>query len=375
MCNFALRILVCKSFAMGITRKRYHIDALNKSNFGVTHYDACSKPHSDAEKTAGRLGFETECLYGSRLTKLGKPLWKKVLLHAYNLCWQAYVLLQSRKLERIKNADIFVQYGFSTEAMFRVVKNLNRDGNRIIMLMHDLGILQVGAKKNHEEEQLLQNVDTVIVHSQPMADKLRGLGFKGKTVILEFFDYLNDYEADCASTDMTGNIDVVFAGNLGKSTFLSKLNELTPHEGLRFFLYGKDTGNLITNDNIQYKGFFSNDDIAGIEGTWGLVWDGDSLDGCTGRMGEYLRYNAPFKLSLYLAKGLPVIVWSESAMAKYVEEYKLGITVRSLNDIYDAVRSLSAGQLNDIKEGVAEYSRKVKHGKQLEQALQKALTD
>ena len=132
---------------------------------------------------------------------------------------------------------------------------------------------------------------------------------------------------------------------------------------------------MITNDNIQYKGFFSNDDIAGIEGTWGLVWDGDSIDGCTGRMGEYLRYNAPFKLSLYLAKGLPVIVWSESAMAKYVEEYKLGITVRSLNDIYDAVRSLSAEQLNDIKEGVAEYSRKVKHGKQLEQALQKALTD
>ena len=88
-------------------RTRYHIDALNKSTFGVTFYDACSKPHTDAEKTANALGFESIYLYGSRLSKLGKPIWKKVLLHIYNLSYQAYVLWQARKLNSIKDADIF----------------------------------------------------------------------------------------------------------------------------------------------------------------------------------------------------------------------------------------------------------------------------
>ena len=57
-----------------------------------------------------------------------------------------------------------------------------------------------------------------------------------------------------------------------------------------------------------------------MEGNWGLVWDGNSIDTCSGNFGEYLRLNAPFKFSLYLAAKRPVVVWRESAMAEYVRK-------------------------------------------------------
>lgn len=367
-------------------KKKYYIDALNKSTYGVKYYDACSKPHSDAEEIAYRLGFEPKYLYGCRLSKLGKPIWKKVLLHAYNLCWQAYVLWQAHKLNSIKDSYIFLQYGFSTEAMFSVIKKLKRNGNRIILLIHDFDTFRVASEGSstsktyrdkiiRNEKKLIESVDVAIVHSKPMEERLRNIGYKKDIVILEFFDYLNDYKHEESATDIQNNIDIVFAGNLDKSEFVRMLHNMAPVPGTRYFLYGKYSGELTTNDNVIYKGVFQNDDIEGIEGTWGLVWDGDSTDTCAGNFGEYLKINAPFKLSLYLAKGLPVIVWKESAMAYYVEKYQLGITVNSLNDIAPTIRALSDNQLKAIKENIALYSQKVKEGAQLREALIQALRE
>ena len=49
---------------------------------------------------------------------------------------------------------------------------------------------------------------------------------------------------------------------------------------------------------------------------WGLVWDGAKLDsGDTGL--DYERFNQPHKISLYLACGLPLIVWSEGYAARW----------------------------------------------------------
>ena len=270
--------------------------------------------------------------------------------------------------------------------MFSVIKKLKRNGNRIILLIHDFDTFRVASEGSstsktyrdkiiRNEKKLLESVDVAIVHSKPMEERLRNIGYKKDIVILEFFDYLNDYKQEESATDIQNNIDIVFAGNLDKSEFVRKLHNMAPVPGTRYFLYGKYSGELTTNDNVIYKGVFQNDDIEGLEGTWGLVWDGDSTDTCAGNFGEYLKINAPFKLSLYLAKGLPVIVWKESAMAYYVERYQLGITVNSLNDIAPTIRALSDNQLKAIKENIALYSQKVKEGAQLREALIQALRE
>lgn len=352
---------------------KYYIDARNKSTLGVTYYDACSKPHADAERIALRLGFEPRYLLGSRLSKLGKPIWKKVFLHAYNL-WHAWdVKRQAKALRGIHDSDIFVQYGFTTEAMFDVVKMLKKGGNRIILLIHDLETFRFEGC-NQAELELLQNVDTLIVHSLPMRNRVLELGFKGKVAILQFFDYLIDDNVNVNDNVVDGEeINIVFAGNLSKSEFVKKLHTLPTFPNLHFHLYGLHDGTLTTNDHILYKGVFENNNISDIEGNWGLVWDGDSVDTCAGVTGEYLRINAPFKFSLYLAKGLPVIVWEESAMAHYVEEYGVGIKVKSLNEIHDAIASLSEDELRKIRSNVATWSESVRKGEMLENALLIAL--
>lgn len=60
---------------------------------------------------------------------------------------------------------------------------------------------------------------------------------------------------------------------------------------------------------VDHKGYTRSDDlIATAEGEYGLVWYGSSLEGGVGPEGEYLQYNAPHKLSLYIRCGLPVII-------------------------------------------------------------------
>lgn len=92
----------------------------------------------------------------------------------------------------------------------------------------------------------------------------------------------------------------------------------------------------------------------------GLVWDGESVDSCTGQYGEYLKINSPFKFSLYLAANRPVVVWSKSALASYVKEYKLGICVDSLKDIEKTIKSLTIDELVNIQSSVYEYSKESK---------------
>ena len=86
------------------------------------------------------------------------------------------------------------------------------------------------------------------------------------------------------------------------------------------------------------------DFIAGAEGAWGLVWDGDSLDGCTGDWGGYLRVNTPHKSAFYLRAGLPLIVWSRSAIAPIVRERGLGLCVESLRDLPQALAAVTPEQ-------------------------------
>ena len=70
---------------------------------------------------------------------------------------------------------------------------------------------------------------------------------------------------------------------------------------------------------------------------------------CTGVYGEYLRINNPHKTSLYLASEIPVIIWKEAALAKFIVDNKCGIAVDSLEDIKQALQDLSEEEYNEMK--------------------------
>ena len=105
---------------------------------------------------------------------------------------------------------------------------------------------------------------------------------------------------------------------------------------------------------------------------FGLVWDGDSLDGCRGQSGQYLRYNNPHKLSLYLSSGLPVVIWTGAAEAGFVREHGVGLCVDSLNDLEEIFRNMTKEEYDALCDNVQRLSGKLRKGEYAEAAIKAA---
>ena len=127
---------------------------------------------------------------------------------------------------------------------------------------------------------------------------------------------------------------------------------------------------ILDSQSIHYKGAFPAAEIPSklTEG-FGLVWDGESINGCTGHTGEYLKYNNPHKLSLYLVSGLPVVIWSKAAEAQFVIDNNVGIAVDTIEDFSAEFDSLSQEKYYEMVENAKKISDKLRHGKYLENVI------
>lgn len=126
-------------------------------------------------------------------------------------------------------------------------------------------------------------------------------------------------------------------------------------------------------ENIHYHGSFLADEIPyHLKGGFGLVWDGDSAETCNGAWGEYLRYNNPHKTSLYLACGIPVIIWENAVLAGFVIDHNVGITVKSLTEIDDTISKLTDEEYRQMKESAVYLSKSIRRGHYIKSALIKA---
>ena len=125
-------------------------------------------------------------------------------------------------------------------------------------------------------------------------------------------------------------------------------------------------------DNFHYFGSFTPDDLPyNLTGSFGLVWDGPSSETCAGVYGKYLTINNPHKTSLYLASGIPVAIWKNAALARYVEENGCGITVNSLSELNSVISSLTDEEYNEMKEKAKKTGEKLRLGWYTKQAINK----
>ena len=201
-----------------------------------------------------------------------------------------------------------------------------------------------------------------------MKERLLKDGLKSKMVVLKVFDYLLNEKQVIHKQVNT----IVFAGGLTKSIFLKELSFL-PFKNIRFNVYGKGLMNGVNAKNMAYKGTFLPDDITGIEGEWGLLWEGTSIESCQGLFGEYLKLIAPHKLSLYIACGLKIIVWENSAMAPFILQNKIGVTIDRLENLEKVINNISPKKMEEMDEGVKEIACEIRKGKFLKEALSKAI--
>lgn len=243
-------------------------------------------------------------------------------------------------------------------------------GNRVIVLIHDLNELRGG---HLEAPYVLEGADLFIAHTSRMAQWLRER-FPGKPVVeLGVFDFLSSSDPvamPARRMDASAPVKIVFAGNLRKAFFLKHIR---PMAGVEFHVYGNRVPEIESwSESVVYEGSLTPDELQLRlpDYDYGLVWDGDSLECCTGEMGNYLRYNSPFKTSSYLAAGLPVIYWNEMGIAPFMRENGLGIGVDSLADL---PAELAKADREAILRNVEKIRPRIAGGAQLTSALERSI--
>ena len=233
--------------------------------------------------------------------------------------------------------------------------------------MHDISSIQGCGGNINNEIETLNLFDCVIVHNKSMDDFLLSHGLTTKTVSLGIFDYLHDINRSINKERYNGSICI--AGNLDKGKYIKELGKINK---CKFNLYGPcNTLNFEDIGNIKYHGILnSNEIVYKLSGDYGLIWDGDSINSCEGIYGNYLLYNNPHKLSLYIASGKPVITWSKAAIAPFILKENIGIVVNSLEELnkIDLIKDYDL-----YKHNVLEIKKKIGTGYYLTQALNASL--
>lgn len=320
---------------------------------------AGSKATKDIAEIAQSLGYQglNVRMRTTSTSKLAKIQRQAGYLKDWKYC--------EREIE--KDSVILLQHPFHYPQMTRehVLWKLKEEKHvRFICLVHDVEQLR-GFRYNDYYKQefnfMLRIADVLIVHNTHMKDFFLGCGIaEEKLVDLEIFDYLQSGEAAARpvferSLTVAGNLDTT------KCRYIGELGEL---DGVCVKLYGPNFDHkLRSRENIQYYGSFPADEIPSkLTGGFGLVWDGESIRGCKGQSGQYLKYNNPHKLSLYLSSGLPVVIWKGAAEADFVQKHNAGVCVDSLTDLTELFAALDEKQYQDYAEAVGEMAMKLRSG-------------
>lgn len=283
----------------------------------------------------------------------------------------------SKKLER--GDTLLIQYPldmYPKVAMtaMKYLYEIKKKGAKIGIIIHDIDSLRMENEDerkwyNQAEHKFFSAADWIIAHNPVMEDYLRKEGFQMPIYSLEIFDYLEKGKIEDMEDNCQENI-VTIAGNLSKEKagYIYKI----PENAVRYNLYGPNLEERELGKNIEYKGSFQPDVLPKVlNGKFGLVWDGDSIDKCAGQYGEYIRYNNPHKTSLYLACGIPVVVWNKAAIADFIEKKRIGITVGSLNEMSDIIENMSDGQYKELKKNAVIMGDRLREGQMLSRVLEK----
>ncbi|RKM60414.1 beta-1,6-galactofuranosyltransferase [Butyrivibrio sp. CB08] len=337
--------------------------------------DAGSKAPMDMRSILGAMGYETIGVHMDCCRYVDAGATEKNWMEKRSgKEWQSFI-------DNITpGAILALQHPFRVENRFRdeALVELKKKGVKIISIVHDVEMIRgLNFSDYYEKEMnfMMDIADAVIVQNDSMKAFFQNRWPSFRPIIsLHVFDYLSDSNNERLSEFGTA---VKFAGSLEyrKSPFLYKLGELN---GVSIQLYGPDFEIERYEmekcpDGIEYCGAFTPEELPGkLNSGYGLIWDGERLDTCSEGTGKYLSYNSPHKLSLYLASGLPVIVWEGAATAEFVKRNNVGLTINSLFELEGKLNSVSPEQYESYARSAQVIGQKLKEGYYTKTAIMEA---
>ena len=332
--------------------------------------NAGNKARNDVEEIVKREGYQPLLLTVDDWYQMGTL---KAQQHKAKALAQAFSQLKS-------GDQLLIQFPMLHHSFFttRLVRKIQRREVKVYFIIHDLEALRYAnldtvplkhkIRVHLQESSLLKIADGVIAHNPIMKSVLVEKGIpEHKLVSLEIFDYLipNYQEKDGLSKDQP----IIVAGNLAQEK-AGYLYQLPARPAYNLYGVGFDESRALENE--VYFGSFLPDELpATLEGGFGLVWDGDSAETCSGVFGEYLRYNNSHKASLYLASGFPLVVWKQSALSHFVLEKNCGVAVESLHDLKNTIENLSDADYQELVANAKNIGKKIRDGFYLTSALKK----
>lgn len=325
--------------------------------------DGLTKPKADINKLLEKQGFSImrQNIYNNRMQKL----------------FSAFRDV-GKIMNQLEKDDVFiVNYPTDMGGVFDhlLLDKLKEKNVRAIAIVHDIDALRfkVPVYKNLKHEiKILNKYSCVIVPNAVMKAKLLKKGLNTKTVVLGLFDYLTN--RNVLKKKIKYSNMVSFTGNLNKANFV---NDLHNDSQVSYALYGpiEDTSNVPSE---LYEGSFDSEIlIEKVTNGFGLIWDGKSsvaIDTSVISSGSYLLYNNPYKLSFYIAAGIPVVIWKRAAEGTFVRENGIGILVDSLSEVGKLIDGISEAEYIEMKNNVRKIQKRVITGWYINTAVKNALS-
>lgn len=253
------------------------------------------------------------------------------------------------------------------------IRLLKIKGCKFFCIIHDLESLRSGGNQVEFKKEIdaLLAYDAVISHNPCMSKWLIENGYTKHFEEIVLFDYLveDNRQAKSLPEFDKKNMAIAFAGNLNKTNFISGLSNA--NFSFKINLYGplKNIPDS-KNEKIKWRGSFSPENVVEeLEGDFGLIWDGDSMDDISGSMGHYLKYNTPHKTSLYLVAGLPVIIPENAAIADFIRTNNVGFCINNLASISQDTCEINNASYREMKKNALLIGDKLKNGWYFNQAV------
>lgn len=252
-------------------------------------------------------------------------------------------------------------------------------GARVVTQIHDLNAFRSKRLTPEREIQRLDHSDAIIAHNATMAGWLHDHGCKAFITELGIFDYLSPrpVSSQRQAPEPGRPYSFFFIGNLSvhSNPFVYDLAN-----GLRqscCFLYGNhfEASRLSPDAKAEYLGYAVDYDLMRVNcGDFGLSWYGESLTEGKGKIGEYMSYNNPHKVSLYLRCHVPVILSRTAGLASFVQREGCGILVDSVADLEQRLASITPEEYERMHANAVRVSNRIASGSYFTEALKVCLT-
>ena len=319
---------------------------------------AGSKARNDVAEILENCGYTPVCVHHSE----EKGTLDKLKMSVLTLSDWNHVSKVADSNNRIIIQYPLAMYPKVSQLAVPFVRKMKKKNTRIILLIHDLESLR--GLTFASEKEFLELADEVIVHNEKMKQYLLEKGYSFQRIhILGLFDYRIPGFQPASERN---RYEIAIAGNLKaeKCGFLKDLKQVQGN--LEYHLYGPQYQETEKNPQVIYEGQYTPEQLPSVmkEG-WGLVWDGGSVHECQGAFGGYLKFNNPHKASLYLASGMPVIVWEQAAIAPWIREQKLGLTVKSLEEIPELINRMTEEEYKEMLQNVKKTGEHLREGSSL----------